>query len=135
MMAILPECQGKGLGRKLVDALIGEARDRRVNVALAGAPGTPCSIARMRSGPIELTVTTVYSSGAVGFYKKLGFQEVTPPRMLADGTITGVSNLRKRQSSAYVPCAEQYSCPCRFTYRRIKCFSSFSLERDNMSET
>ena len=101
-MAILPECQGKGLGRKLVDALIGGARDRRVNVALAGAPGTPCSIARMRNGSVGLTVTTAYSSGAVGFYKKLGFQEVTPPRMLADGTITGVSNLRKRRSSAYI---------------------------------
>jgi L-amino acid N-acyltransferase YncA len=38
-MSILPEHQGKGLGSKLLDALIEEARARRLNVALAGASG------------------------------------------------------------------------------------------------
>lgn len=39
MMSIVPEYQGQGLGSMLMEALIGKARSRRVNIALAGAQG------------------------------------------------------------------------------------------------
>lgn len=38
MMSVLPEYQGQGLGRQLVDALTEAARNRHMNIALAGAP-------------------------------------------------------------------------------------------------
>lgn len=38
-MSILPEHQGKGSGSELLEAMIGEARARRMNLALAGAQG------------------------------------------------------------------------------------------------
>lgn len=38
-LSILPDHQGKGLGRKLMAALIGAARCREMNIALAGAQG------------------------------------------------------------------------------------------------
>lgn len=39
MMAVLPEHQGEGLGRKLIEALLGEAQGRNMNVAVASAQG------------------------------------------------------------------------------------------------
>ncbi|KAJ9095076.1 hypothetical protein QFC20_006764 [Naganishia adeliensis] len=86
MMSVLPEYQGEGLGRKLVEALTEEARNRHMNIALAGAPS---EIMLYRKNRKFLSQTDCYDlilahglrhADAVGFYKKLGFRRGQPSR-------------------------------------------------------
>lgn len=41
MFAVSPECQGQGLGRKLLDTFVKKAESRCVNFALSGVEGKP----------------------------------------------------------------------------------------------
>ncbi|KAJ9124009.1 hypothetical protein QFC22_000801 [Naganishia vaughanmartiniae] len=57
---LLPDKQGGGVGKALLSYVINEARHRGVNIAMAG----------------DATLE------AAGLYKKFGFVELTPPRMV-----------------------------------------------------
>lgn len=86
-----PHYQGKGLGKRLLEALVDEARRRHLNIGVASAEGPSFSTGKRLGRLTDFPLTR--SSGrleAVGFYNKFGFVEVTPPRMLGNGKVVGV---------------------------------------------
>ncbi|KAJ9120043.1 hypothetical protein QFC22_002940 [Naganishia vaughanmartiniae] len=64
-MAVSPDIQGQGIGRRLMEDIKSRATQNGMNIILNAV------------------------SGASGFYEKLGFKVVGKPVMLADGTIEG----------------------------------------------
>lgn len=106
-----PQYQGKGLGKKLLGALVEEARRRQLNIGVASAEGPLFSTGKRLGQLTNFPLTRLSGRAeAVGFYEKFGFAEVTSPRMLGNGTVVGV-----RQYS-FMACVVHFrrccSCGC-----------------------
>jgi GNAT superfamily N-acetyltransferase len=96
-LAVAPTFQGKGYGSKLMSAVLHDAKQRHLNVALCSTSGKFCNRGKTHTND---------APGNPGFYEKFGFREVEKPVMLGEGKVQGV-------------CTELYLCdsfplPCPF---------------------
>ncbi|KAJ9111243.1 hypothetical protein QFC22_006543 [Naganishia vaughanmartiniae] len=87
---------GKDIAELMIQYIIGEAKKRKMNVALAAAAGEPFSKGRTFS--IMPTYSFVYRlyrllADEVGWHKNLNFKEIHPVRMLLDGTVPATNQM------------------------------------------
>jgi GNAT superfamily N-acetyltransferase len=85
--AIAPSYQAQGFGKALMIRVIEHAQEQGLNIGLTALSGK-CFPLRQTQ---RLNFNPPSLKGKPSFYAKVGFKEVSPPVMLANGTIEGVS--------------------------------------------